>query len=146
MKKLNTKSASPLLLFRRPEPNFHPVFLIFQSPLPPGERDLWSKWFLTLMSWRILIEYRGIKGKCVTDLHLSQKQMRQTDHIISNFVKAVFHKFYLLHSWIPRPKWYRGKMVKRQRYWTYCHRRHNLPTMRYPQKVVGIEWGTDTNW
>ena len=23
-----------------------------------------------------------------------------TDHIISNFLKAVFHKFYLVHSWI----------------------------------------------
>ena len=25
------------------------------------------------------------------------------DHINSNFLKAVFHKFYLLHSWILRP-------------------------------------------
>ena len=25
------------------------------------------------------------------------------NHIISNFLKAVFHKFYLIHSWIPWP-------------------------------------------
>ena len=27
----------------------------------------------------------------------------QADHITSNFLKAVFHKFYLVHSWIPWP-------------------------------------------
>ena len=148
MKKLNTRIASPLLLFRRPapEPYFHLLFSIFQSPLPPGEEDFWSKWFLKLLSWRKLIEYRGINEKCVTDLHLLKKQMGQADHVISNFLKASFHKFYLLHSWIPWPKWYWGKMVKLQRYWTYCHRLNHLSTMRYPQKVVGIEWGIDSNW
>ena len=25
------------------------------------------------------------------------------DHITLNFLKAVFHKFYLVHSWIPWP-------------------------------------------
>ena len=27
----------------------------------------------------------------------------QADHIILNFLKAVFHKFYLVYSWIPWP-------------------------------------------
>ena len=27
------------------------------------------------------------------------------DYITSNFLKAVFHKFYLVHSWILCPKW-----------------------------------------
>ena len=148
MKKLNKKSARPLPLFRRPapEPYFNPLFKIFQSPLPLGQGDFWSKWFLTLLSCRIMIEYRGIKGKCVTDLHLWKKQMGRVDHIISNFLKAVFHKFYLLHSWILWPKWCWGKMVKLQRYWTYCQRLNHLSTMGYPQKVLGIEWGIDTNW
>ena len=29
-----------------------------------------------------------------------------TDHIPSNFLKAVFHKFYLVHSWILCFKWF----------------------------------------
>ena len=29
----------------------------------------------------------------------------EADHITSNFLKAIFHKFYLVHSWIPWPKW-----------------------------------------
>ena len=27
------------------------------------------------------------------------------DHITSNFLKAVFHKFYLVYSWIPWSMW-----------------------------------------
>ena len=27
----------------------------------------------------------------------------KADNITSNFIKAVFHKFYLVHSWIPWP-------------------------------------------
>ena len=70
-----------------------PFFLISQSPVPPGEGDFWSKWFLTLLSWRILIEYRGIKGKCATDLDLWKKQMGQADHSISIFLKLSFKNF-----------------------------------------------------
>ena len=29
----------------------------------------------------------------------------QAHYIISNFLKAVFHKFYLVHSWIPWPSY-----------------------------------------
>ena len=28
----------------------------------------------------------------------------EADHITTNFLEAVFHKFYLVHSWMPWPK------------------------------------------
>ena len=31
------------------------------------------------------------------------KNLYKADHITSNFLKAVSHKFYLVHSWIPWP-------------------------------------------
>ena len=31
-------------------------------------------------------------------------QASQVNHITSDFLKPVFHKFYLVHSWIPWPK------------------------------------------
>ena len=33
------------------------------------------------------------------------KYLKWYDHITSNILKAVFHKFYLVHSWISWPKW-----------------------------------------
>ena len=35
----------------------------------------------------------------------------QANHIISHFLKAVFHKFYLVHSWIPWPIYIKRALV-----------------------------------
>ena len=36
----------------------------------------------------------------------------KADHIPSNFLKAVFHKFYLVHSWILCPIWFVWQLLK----------------------------------
>ena len=82
----------------------------------------------TSLSWRLLIQYTGIKWKYVTGLHFWNKQIGQTNHISSNFWKTVFNKFYLVHFITPWPEWYWGKIVKLQRYWTYCCRLNDLLT------------------
>ena len=46
----------------------------------------------------------------------------EADHITSNFLKAVFHKFYLVHSWILWPIWNTCNIVLfskvTQHFWT----------------------------
>ena len=36
----------------------------------------------------------------------------QADHITSSFLKPVFHKFYLVHSWIPQPIYGTNRLPK----------------------------------
>ena len=45
------------------------------------------------------------------------------DHIPSNFLKAIFHKFYLVHSWI-RCLIYSGKIIKGflKKCWQICYK------------------------
>ena len=39
----------------------------------------------------------------------------EADHIPSNFLKSVFHKFYLFHSWILCPKYEITKQTKKKK-------------------------------
>ena len=47
------------------------------------------------------------------------KKIAEADHIVSKFLKAVFHKFYLLHSWILCPIYSKGKECFAAENWSH---------------------------
>ena len=53
----------------------------------------WTYCFLLHFWWPLLL------------VIISSKKIILANHITSDFLKAVFHKYFLVHSWIPWPIW-----------------------------------------
>ena len=71
--------------------------------------DYWNFFYEVWLEWSIWVKvFKNVPSKICGRQPLKNLKWYglQADQISSNLLKAVFHKFYLVDSWIPWPIWY----------------------------------------